>query len=441
MPPSTAAQTLTAGSVVAPVKESPTADPSQLSRIVTLQFGVATTAVLIYNVFQFCGSPHEVLGSTRLATILESGDAAVTWLFVLVGFTMFSPVAHHLLRDGSPDVTISRSALGRRLVELIPIYYLAVITVWFSRQHRLPGDWRDLLEHLTFTQVFDGKRIFYTDGPAWAVSVTVIFALCLMAVRPLLARARAHFAGPSARLPLALAVPVVCVLVAVSWKTSAYLFLDRPVAGSFPTWFGPLANLDAFGAGMLVAVACALRSMLPAGAGVLTARTRFAMRVAAGAMLTTACFTRSLDDWCRLAFGTECALAFALILASTVTGLRRVTDGASASYFGAPAPRRVTVPPRDVLAAHRGAPAADRAPVPPQRRVGGPLVWLGSLGWGIYIWHEPVMLALSGRLGVGSSPGSIVWDTVAVCAATLLTSWLAQVMLERPASQLLRAST
>ncbi|CAM5565325.1 Acyltransferase OS=Streptomyces antimycoticus OX=68175 GN=SSPO_013610 PE=4 SV=1 [Streptomyces antimycoticus] len=48
-----------------------------------------------------------------------------------------------------------RVFLFRRAIRIIPLYFLAVLCVWATRNPTLPGEWSDLVHHLTFTQVFD----------------------------------------------------------------------------------------------------------------------------------------------------------------------------------------------------------------------------------------------------------------------------------------------
>ncbi len=82
----------------------------------------------------------------------------------------------------------ARLFLFRRAIRIVPLYFLAVLVVWASRNPSLPGDWRDLVEHLTFTHVFDGDRIFYTLGPTWSLSLEIVFYLTLVAIGPLVVR-------------------------------------------------------------------------------------------------------------------------------------------------------------------------------------------------------------------------------------------------------------
>ena len=71
----------------------------------------------------------------------------------------------------------------------MPLYFLAILFIWTTRNPSLPGDWADLLRHLTFTQVFDKEQIFYTIGPTWSLSLEIMFYLALVALGPLAAGA------------------------------------------------------------------------------------------------------------------------------------------------------------------------------------------------------------------------------------------------------------
>jgi peptidoglycan/LPS O-acetylase OafA/YrhL len=172
---------------------------------------IAVLASVVFTVHQFC-NVNNALEHGLLYHLINSLDAAVPCLFVIAGFLLFEPVARHAI-DGDPP-RAERSYFTRRALRLLPLYFIVVLVVWFIRQQNLPGDWHDLLEHLTFTQVFDPKRIFYTDGPAWAVSVLAYFYLTLGLVSAALARlaARRH------RVALVCTAPALLAAVSLLWK-------------------------------------------------------------------------------------------------------------------------------------------------------------------------------------------------------------------------------
>ena len=84
-------------------------------------------------------------------------------LFLMSAYLLTLSYARAAL-DGT-SLLPAREFLFRRAVRIVPLYWIAVTTVWALRNPALPGDWRDLVEHLLFVQVFDRERIFYTLGP------------------------------------------------------------------------------------------------------------------------------------------------------------------------------------------------------------------------------------------------------------------------------------
>jgi peptidoglycan/LPS O-acetylase OafA/YrhL len=355
--------------------------------------GIAVLAISLFHVFQFCNVDHYLYFGTPGYTLLNSLDAMVPFFFVLTAFLLFEPIARSAIEGGRP--ISGRGFLVRRAVRILPVYYVAVVVVWFTRQPSLPGDWRDLLEHLTFTQVFDSKRIFYTNGPAWSLSVEVFFYLGLVVLSIGLARTCRHLATRKHRIAVIGMSIVALACISISWKTWAFGIGHESTTGSFSTWFGPLANLDNFAVGMALAVVVGtLGDIRP-----LTARSRVALRLGALAILVFAFTTRQANAWTGVYFSTFCAVGFGALIAAAVLG-----------------------PPGDRWS---------RALSP------RPLLWLGTISYSIYLWNEPVLLGLNGWHGlVRQSPGAFVVDALVVLVFSVIVGLISFVLIERPTSQL-----
>lgn len=350
-------------------------------------------AIVIFHVYQFCNVAHYLYLGTPAYTVLNSLDAMVPWFFVLTAFLLFEPIARSAI-EGGPAIS-ARGFLVRRAIRILPVYYVAVGVVWFSRQPSLPGDWRDLFEHLTFTQVFDEKRIFYTIGPAWSLSVEVFFYLALMLLGLGLPRVCRRLRGRRQRIAVLASGTAALAAVSLAWKAWSFSVGHRPTTGAFTTWFGPLANFDIFAVGMAVAIiAAAQGDRRPLGP-----RTRLALRLTALAILAVAFAFRQANAWPGVYFSTLCAVGFGGLVAAAVLGSR---------------PGRW----ERVLSCR-------------------PLLWLGTISYSIYLWHEPVLLALAGWEGlVRQAPGAFVPDTAVVLAVSILAGWLSYTLIERPTSQL-----
>jgi len=355
--------------------------------------GIAAVAVVVFHVYQFCNVAHFLYFGTPAYTVLNSLDAMVPWFFVITAFLLFEPVARSAIEGGQP--LSARGFLIRRAIRLLPVYYVAVLAVWFARQPSLPGDWRDLLEHLTFTQIFDEKRIFYTIGPAWSLSVEVFFYLTLLLLSLGLARACARLASRKQRVTLLATSTAALAAVSIAWKAWSFGVEHRPTTGSYTTWFGPAASCDVFAVGMAVAIlVAALGDRRPLGP-----RSRLALRLAALAIVALAFATRRAGTWPAVYFSTWCALGFGGLVAAAALGPEQDRWGRALSSR--------------------------------------PLLWLGAISYSIYLWHEPIMLALSGWHGlVRQAPGAFLPDAVVVVVVSVLAGWLSYSLIERPGSQL-----
>jgi peptidoglycan/LPS O-acetylase OafA/YrhL len=278
---------------------------------------------------------------------------------------------------------------------LLPVYVVAVVVVWFLRQQSLPGDWRDLIEHLTFTQVFDEKRIFFTIGPAWAVSVGVLTCLFLFGLSTALASICAHVTSRSNRIVLLCGAAGSLAVISIGWKVWSFAGGDRATEGSYTTWFGPLAHLDNFAVGMAVAIVVASTHAAPPRSylGLI------GVRVIAVTMLTIAVWVREPGSWTTVYFSTICSVGFGCLLAATVLGR----------------------------------PRGQRRTVRARWRV---LPWIGTISLSIYLWHEPLMLALAPLGVVRQAPEAFVHDVVVVVLGAVLAGWCSYAAVERPISRL-----
>ncbi|MDQ2811174.1 MAG: acyltransferase [Actinomycetota bacterium] len=381
------------GSAASPVSAPPVARPAERYRELDGHRGIAAVAIVVFHVYQFCNVAHFLYLGTPAYTVLNSLDAMVPWFFVISAFLLFEPVARSVI-EGQPPIS-ARGFGIRRALRILPAYYVAVVVVWFSRQRTLPGDWRDLVEHLTFTQVFDGKRIFYTIGPAWSLSVEVFFYLALLIFALGLPRICRRLASRKQRIAVLAASTAALTAASLCWKAWSFWGEHRPTTGSFTTWFGPMASFDAFAVGMAVAIFAAAQG----GRRPLGSRVRLALRLAALAIVSVAFAIRQANAWSGVYFSTLCAAGFGGLVAAAVLGPLEDRWGRALSCR--------------------------------------PLLGLGAISYSIYLWHEPVLLALAGWEGlVRQAPGAFVADTAMVLVVSILAGWLSYSLIERPASQL-----
>ena len=185
-------------------------------------------------------------------------------LFLMSAYLLTLSYARSAL-DGT-SLLPAREFLFRRAVRIVPLYWIAVTTVWALRNPTLPGDWRDLVEHLLFVQVFDRERIFYTLGPTWSMSLEVMFYLSLVVLGALAVKACRRVDSRRRRVALLLAGTLTLSIIPVVWNSVAFLVADVPF-DNWPVYFGPQARFGAFAAGMTLAVIVAARQNAPVFSG------------------------------------------------------------------------------------------------------------------------------------------------------------------------------
>ena len=368
--------------------------------------GIAVALIVVYTVYQhmrvgpLARYPYE---GTPWHPFVMSLDAAVGYLFLASALLLGLPHARAALNGTTASP--GQSVLFRRAVRLLPLYAVAVLVVWTTRNRSFPGDWRDLLEHLTFTQVFDDKRIFFTIGPAWAIAVEVQFCLLfLLAAPPLYARC-SRLVSRRRRLVVLVAGAVGLIVASLTWKLAAYFVFDVDES-RWSTWFGLAAKLDIFAVGLLLAVGVAAwESNSP------SERPSRAKLAGVGvAVLVVGVMSRA---WVSVPsyvfFHTVMAIGVALLL--------------SASYLRASA---------------GPAPTPSRNPV---RRAGASVgVTLGLVCYSLYLWHEPVMLLLAehGLFPDPGSPHSFVLGIVVLAPVAGVVAWLSYWIIEYPTSMIRR---
>ncbi|MEO7837125.1 MAG: acyltransferase [Acidimicrobiales bacterium] len=353
--------------------------------------GLAAVLVVIFHAYQFAGTDPYLYGGRPADRVLHQLDGTVAWFFVLSGFLIFLPVAGAAL--GQAPVPTARGFLVRRAVRILPLYWTAILVAWALRNGSLPGDWRDLVEHLTFTQLYDQKRIFYTIGASWSLAVEITFYLAVALLIPLVVPRLRVLSSRAAQLAGLLALCAVVIAGSAAWKILEFSIHHVP-KDNFPAYFNPLARADTFAFGMALAVvvaACSGRPVLPRGAGI-------GLRVAAGAVWVWAVVMRPAGNNDNPWFHTLSGLGMALLLASSVLGAR------GARW---------------------------------ERALGArPFTFLATVSYSLYLWHEPILTEFSTRGWLFTHPEDFVRNALALMGVSLVVAWLSYRLIERPTSSL-----
>jgi peptidoglycan/LPS O-acetylase OafA/YrhL len=263
-------------------------------------------------------------------------------------------------------VSVTRFALNRAL-RILPLYVLVVVVVYLAG---LPiHSPVQLLRALTFTGVYSGDDLVPV---AWSLDDEVAFYLLL----PVLFVVLIAWPWPSQRLWLG--AGVIAVLCVISLAMLAASPGEQAIIG------GPIAKFHQFGLGMLLATlhvrwprfALRPRILVLAGAGILAALT-----------VSSVAFDRG-----SYFFSPVCGFAYFLVVAVVA--------------FSGPATRLT------------------------RTLSWAPILLLGDVSYGIYLWHEPLHHVLF-NLSVLSSSYVLGFFELACCTIALASG--TYFLVEKPA--------
>lgn len=358
--------------------------------------GLAAVGILVFHVYQYAGqavSASSALPDTPPMQRLFSGLHLSGVFFVLSAFLLFLPFARAALFQHEPPSP--RAFLIRRLIRLLPLYVLAVLVVWAWRFTGSPGQILDLLLHLSFTQTFHQTYIFWTIGPAWSLAVEMHFYLLLAGLAPFAHRLCGALSTPGRRQALLACLLAALALLSVGYKWWAF---SSPSVGPahYPAFYSLPAKLDAFALGMLLALAVAGRG---ASGPVLGAPAAWLARLAGLALIGGAIMLDTASAVVHLYYSTIVGAGAALLIASTTLGPR-----------GSAWERGLRLP---------------------------PLRHLGTVSYGIFLLHEPIMIEL-GKAGVliGAGPAAFVPNVLILIALSAGAATLSYHLVERPCNEL-----
>ncbi|GHJ42067.1 acyltransferase [Streptomyces sp. TS71-3] len=348
--------------------------------------GIAALSTVIFHVWQMYmqygpDGPKPPVDGMALGSLIS---LEVVDLFLVMSAYLLTLSYARAAIDGG-TVRPARSFMYRRIIRILPLYYLMVLVVWVSRNPVLPGNWLDLVEHLTFTHLFDRQRIFYTLGPTWSLSLEIIFYFVLVAIGPLAIRFCRRFAKRSTRVAISAGGCVLLYVLPLVWISVArYAYHVGHL--DYPVYFGPQARFGGFAAGMLLAVlAVALKDR-----GTVPTWLAVPLRLASLVALYVLSWVSVPENFAFTFFHPMSSVVWGVLLYAT---LRSRKKGAW----------------------HRALQARW-------------LTFVGLISYSLYILHEPVMLELDKHgLLPGGTYGYPLGTVLVLCLAipaSVVTYWL-----------------
>jgi acetyltransferase len=339
--------------------------------------GVAALSVLAFHAWLYSlPTPDAATSRGGGDIVLSSLRVGLVLFFVLSGFLLYGPWVRAAL-ESEPAPRLGRY-LRRRALRVAPAYYAAlagaVLLLWGldgTPGVRLPAAGH-LWRFAALAQNYGADTVMTLNPPTWTLVVEVSFYLAL----PLIG---AVAVGLGARRGAQAAVPVALMLVGLAFNAWLAAHRDLP-----PTLTKTLPSaLPCFGAGMLAAVVLH-------GRRVPGRRAAAAAAGGAGLLVLNAWWHRpgSAGFGPVAARDALAAAGFALLLAAAVSE---------------PVRRRL-----------------DRRP----------LVGLGTVSYGLYLWHVPLLLWLRAHGLLPGSPLAALAVAGPLSGLAAVASWC---LVERPA--------
>lgn len=362
----------------------PAAAPPSYLPLVDILRGFAAISVIVLHVIHHAN--WLAFPATGALSWFRSGDLGVDLFFVVSGFAVAYSAAPLLERESYPRFLYI--FFLRRLARIYPLYLLTLVAALLLVHRELlsvPGGNMHILSHVFMFHTFDLYWFASINGVNWTIGIEMQFYLLLALLLPLLLRRKGWL------------LLLAFVVIAWGWRWNAFLTVTDQ---GDPLHFFKLfvlsvqlpGRLDVFAAG--IAVALVLRSSALRRVEVPPAV------LAIGGAATLAVLAVFVFPAVNFWPSQEVAFVFQKTLIAT---------GFAALVLLACLIRS-----------------------PWLVRTTAPLRYLGTVSYGLYLWHLPVLLLLKDR---GLPPLAVCLLTLGITLALSIASWH---LLERPVSALAR---
>jgi peptidoglycan/LPS O-acetylase OafA/YrhL len=310
--------------------------------------GFAAMSVVVFHVIAlFNWTSFPVSGPLVWFRI---GGNGVDLFFVISGFVIALSAFTRL--ESSRYADFAKGFARDRFARIAPLYYLTcLIFIVFIEPSLIfvPDIWKPILSHAVFLHSWIVMHQGAINGVNWSVAVEMQFYLLMLLTAPWLRRANPWIIGVGA------------IVISWSWRAAAYLLIGiHGKWGVFPLFVYTTelpGMLDEFAAGILLA--------------------RLACSTNASAVLARAH-----------------AMPFVLPLVSTIlVSISLAIYWPNSIYWSSPA---MVIAFKTLLALTCVAIIATACALQYPRlvKLSAPLRYLGTISYGIYLWHLPVILAI-----------------------------------------------
>lgn len=347
------------------------------------------------------------IASGVIGPLLGRMDFGVTLFFLLSGFLLYRPWARAAMTDTAGP------ALGtyavRRAARILPAYWLMVVFTLLLLPEIQPVRWEAWPVHLGLLHIYLPGFTLEGLTQTWSLATEVSFYLLLPLVAWL--TGRRHRGNPSASSRWQLSVLLVGVVIA--WAFTIVRVTDISGLSDIAGYWLP-GFLDWFALGMAAAVIqVRLRMAQPP---------MWMLQVRLVASDTTWCLLIAVALYIIAATPLAGPLTFAAAEPSSLV-VKHLLFGAIAVFLLLPAFLGVgDVDPTEQPADSRWA-----------RFMAHPVVvYLGTISYGIFLWHLVLLRMIQGALGIPIFSGGfwLLWPLVVLSSiAVASVSWFA---VERP---------
>ena len=323
------------------------APPSYFETVDVLR-GFAALSVVVYHVIELFD--WKSFPSAGPLLWFRAGWMGVDLFFVISGFVIGLSAFAEIDKRGAWN--FQGAFFSRRVARIVPLHYLTmfVFVVFISPELLFTNFWTNFGSHLLFVHNLNVNLHGAINGSNWSLATEMQFYVLMLLVAPWIRTGRWW------------AIAAVFIGTAWAWRYGVTLFVQQSSQlGPFPVFVAATqlpGMLDEFVAGLLLArlVRSELgKKLLGGGVSVQVVFLALAVIVLS---VTMAIYWRYASFWNYPLMVTMwrslLALSFALVLLFAIS-------------------IKVTGVPRKILS---------------------PLFYLGTISYGIYLWHLPVLLSL-----------------------------------------------